>query len=67
MGTFHEIIKGHRLNYNIKRDQVCKKAHINYQVIRMIESGQLDTVKAQDLLSYLRVLGFKISVGKPKI
>ena len=67
MATFHESIKEHRLNYKIDRDLVCKEAQINYQVIRLIESGQFSSVKADDLLSYLRVMGFKISAGKPKI
>lgn len=67
MATFHESIKEHRLNYKIDRDIVCKKASINFQVIRLIESGQFGSVKADELLSYLRVMGFKISARKPKI
>jgi hypothetical protein len=67
MVNFHESIKEHRLNCKIDRDLVCKKAHINFQEIRLIESGQFGSVKADDLLSYLRVMGFKISAGKPKI
>lgn len=64
---FHIILKEHRNNYNLDRSIVSQKANINYQTITKIESGLFTQVKASDLLAYLRVTGFKISAGEPRL
>lgn len=64
---FHIILKEHRQSYNLDRSVVEKMAHINYQTVTKIESGDLGSVSAKDLLAYLRVTGFKISKGKPRL
>lgn len=67
MPEFHEVLVAHRKKFNIDRDLLGKKAHINFQTIKFIESGNFYNVRATDLLSYLRVSGFKISEGNPRM
>lgn len=67
MSDFHIRLKVHRNVYKIDRSTVCEKGHINYQTITKIESGLFESVTAKDLLSYLRVIGFKMSPGEPRI
>ncbi|QEN06428.1 XRE family transcriptional regulator (plasmid) [Thiospirochaeta perfilievii] len=67
MAEFFEILKEHRKSNNIDRSVVEKLAHINYQTITKIENGDFKSVNASDLLAYFRVLGFKISAGKPRL
>lgn len=64
---FHETLKSNRLQYNIDIEVMCKKAGINFQTLKQIELGNFSFVKAKDLLSYLRVSGFKLSSGKPRL
>lgn len=64
---FQTILKEHRNRYHLDRSVVSRKANINYQTITKIESGLFTQVKASDLLAYLRVTGFKISAGEPRL
>lgn len=67
MSDFHLRLKEHRIQYKIDRSVVSKLGHINYQTITKIESGLFESVTAKDLLSYLRVIGFKMLPGEPRI